>query len=316
MRILKPVRLVKPVSRCAGFDIMNIPSDRAALFLQHGQPNLTLPLPSRGEPVLFTIKPVTGSVGSLINDIIKTDGGVHQAEILSKDGKKLAKSTSLSHLLQLGHFSINLNGEKYPVSIPDDVAGKMFSPSIPPDNGVNEMRYQIARIYTALNIESRQFEKEEELLREREEIMRDLKPFLDLNEKLCEQVAKRTLLMQYGILGGMCVQAGILARLTWFEYSWDIMEPVTYFITYGTMIGLYGFYILSKTEPEYDQYETRLRLKYTHKFAPEVGFNIQEFNGKVRRLEVINRHLNRLRDPLRMQLPIRQIRNKTTEDVY
>ena len=54
----------------------------------------------------------------------------------------------MSHLLQLGHFSINLNGEKYPVSIPDDVAGKMFSPSIPPDNGVNEMRYQIARIYT------------------------------------------------------------------------------------------------------------------------------------------------------------------------
>ena len=41
-----------------------------------------------------------------------------------------------------------MNGEKYPVSIPDDVAGKMFSPSIPPDNGVNEMRYQIARIYT------------------------------------------------------------------------------------------------------------------------------------------------------------------------
>lgn len=94
-------------------------------------------------------------------------------------------------------------------------------------------RFQVLTVFKALNIESRQFEKEEELLREREEIMRDLKPFLDLNEKLCEQVAKRTLLMQYGILGGMCVQAGILARLTWFEYSWDIMEPVTYFITYG-----------------------------------------------------------------------------------
>ena len=65
-----------------------------------------------------------------------------------QDGKKLAKSTSLSHLLQLGQFSVILNGEKYPVSIPDDVSGKMFSPSIPPDNGVNEMRYQIARIYT------------------------------------------------------------------------------------------------------------------------------------------------------------------------
>ena len=84
MKMLKPARLVFPVSRFTGFDIMNIPSDRAAIFLQHGQPNLTLPLPSRGEPVLFTIKPVTGSVGSLIKDIIKTDGGVHKAEILSK----------------------------------------------------------------------------------------------------------------------------------------------------------------------------------------------------------------------------------------
>ena len=63
--------------------------------------------------------------------------------------------------------------------------------------------------------------------------MKELKPYLELNDKLREQVAKKTLLTQYGILGAMCLQAGVLARLTWFEYSWDIMEPVTYFITYG-----------------------------------------------------------------------------------
>ncbi len=27
------------------------------------------------------------------------------------------------------------------------------------------------------------------------------------------------------------VQFGALARLTWEEYSWDIMEPTTYFVT-------------------------------------------------------------------------------------
>jgi hypothetical protein len=29
----------------------------------------------------------------------------------------------------------------------------------------------------------------------------------------------------------MGVQFGALARLTWEEYSWDIMEPITYFVT-------------------------------------------------------------------------------------
>ena len=53
----------------------------ATLTFQHGHPILTLTLPSRNQPVAFTCKPVTGTVGSLINDIIKEDGGVHHADI-------------------------------------------------------------------------------------------------------------------------------------------------------------------------------------------------------------------------------------------
>lgn len=44
----------------------------------------------------------------------------------------------------------------------------------------------------------------------------------------------------------MGVQFGILARLTWWEYSWDIMEPVTYFVTYGTAMAAYAYYCLTK----------------------------------------------------------------------
>ena len=35
-------------------------------------------------------------------------------------------------------------------------------------------------------------------------------------------------------------------RLTWWEYSWDIMEPVTYFVTYGTAMAAYAYYVLTK----------------------------------------------------------------------
>lgn len=44
----------------------------------------------------------------------------------------------------------------------------------------------------------------------------------------------------------MATQFGVLARLTWWEYSWDIMEPVTYFITYGTAMAMYAYFVLTR----------------------------------------------------------------------
>lgn len=57
---------------------------------------------------------------------------------------------------------------------------------------------------------------------------------------------RRTNAMTWIGLGLMGVQFGVLARLTWWEYSWDIMEPVTYFVTYGTAMAAYAYFVLTK----------------------------------------------------------------------
>lgn len=44
----------------------------------------------------------------------------------------------------------------------------------------------------------------------------------------------------------LSVQGGALAWLTWWVYSWDVIEPVTYFITYATSIGGFAYYVLTK----------------------------------------------------------------------
>lgn len=44
----------------------------------------------------------------------------------------------------------------------------------------------------------------------------------------------------------LSVQGGALAWLTWWVYSWDIMEPVTYFLTYSTSMSVYAYYVLTK----------------------------------------------------------------------
>ena len=47
-------------------------------------------------------------------------------------------------------------------------------------------------------------------------------------------------------LGLMSIQAGILARLTWFDYSWDIVEPISYFVSYSAVIGVYAYFVLTR----------------------------------------------------------------------
>lgn len=38
----------------------------------------------------------------------------------------------------------------------------------------------------------------------------------------------------WGGFFGLCAQWGLMMRLTWYEYSWDVMEPIAYFISFGT----------------------------------------------------------------------------------
>lgn len=58
--------------------------------------------------------------------------------------------------------------------------------------------------------------------------------------------AKRTRRLTWLGLGAMGLQFGLLARLTWWEYSWDIMEPVTYFVGYGTSMAMYAYYVVTR----------------------------------------------------------------------
>lgn len=67
----------------------------------------------------------------------------------------------------------------------------------------------------------------------------------------------------------MATQFGILARLTWWEYSWDIMEPVTYFITYGTAMAMYAYFVLTRQVRHNETQQI-----YKHKFMFEVKFII------------------------------------------
>jgi hypothetical protein len=59
-------------------------STDAQLNFRHGLPVITVTLPSRNEPVSFTCKPVTGTIGDLLVEIKGEDKGVDHAAIFAQ----------------------------------------------------------------------------------------------------------------------------------------------------------------------------------------------------------------------------------------
>ncbi|KRT82276.1 hypothetical protein AMK59_4687, partial [Oryctes borbonicus] len=115
-------------------------------------------------------------------------------------------------------------------------------------------------------------------------------------------------------LGLMSVQFGILARLTWWEYSWDIMEPVTYFVTYGTAMACYAYFVLTKQEYVLTDVKDRQHLLTVHKKAKKVGFDVIKYNTLKDRITQLEKDLRKLKDPLKIQhLPPQQRTMKESE---
>jgi len=77
--------------------------------------------------------------------------------------------------------------------------------------------------------------------------------------------------------GYMILQAGILARLTWWEFSWDIMEPITYFITFSTGIVGWVYFAVTKAEYTYENLRDGIARRRREKLYKRLNFNIERY---------------------------------------
>ena len=82
-----------------------------------GLPHLTVPLPSRNEPCIFVLKPVTHTIGDLIMMLKTEDHGIDRVTIKSIDGIRIASTTSIQTLLKTD-FDLVINDVSYRVQPP------------------------------------------------------------------------------------------------------------------------------------------------------------------------------------------------------
>ncbi|GMT22062.1 hypothetical protein PFISCL1PPCAC_13359, partial [Pristionchus fissidentatus] len=270
---------------------------------RNGVPTLTVPLPSRREePCLFPLRPLTENVGILCENMKTEDRGIDFAAVYTNDGIRLSSSSSLEHVLQMKTFRLRINDVLYDVTVE-----KPYGHVISSDEGLQKMdglRETVSALHATLCLDEYKEERERRLARALEEAESQLEPMEKEKNRIamdCDAHANRVM---WGLFAVMGVQTGLFARLTWWEYSWDIMEPVTYFSTYLTVIGSAAYYMHTKQSFEYPIAKNRIFTKRFHKKAVLEGFDIDRYMAMVGRVEKLREELKRLRDPLFHHLPI------------
>ncbi|OCT97112.1 calcium uniporter regulatory subunit MCUb, mitochondrial isoform X2 [Xenopus laevis] len=280
------------------------PSSDVTVNYSNGLPVITLPLPSRNERCQFTIKPSTTTVGTFLADIKKEDRGIDVVAALSTDHTKFSNSTSMDVLL-MNDFKLIINTCMYHVQPPS--RDKPFSPD---SSEMDTIKTLVHSLYRALHQEEHQLKKEQELLKRRDSLKEQLQPMEQMKSMILTRSDAKTTRLMWNGLALMSTQGGALAWLTWWVYSWDIMEPVTYFITYGSAIAFYAYFVLTKQDYVYPAIRERQLLNYFYKRAETQRFDVNEYNRLRDEFAETEESLRRLQNPLRLGLPIEQLNEK------
>jgi hypothetical protein len=281
---------------------IRLSSSIALATFEHGLVHLSVPLPSRDENCRFTIKPISSTVGDFLDALKAEDRGIESAGIYTQEGVRIAGSTPIYSVLNQD-FDLHVNDKKVDIQGLEDFKSAFESPV---DDRLDQVKKLVAQLHSSLNITDHQLLQENRLQCQLETMRSELAPLENQRQALAERSHARTKRLTWIGLGLMGIQFGFLARLTWWEYSWDVMEPVTYFVTYGTVMGMYAYYCVTRQEYEFSAAYDREYLKWFYTRAKRIEFDVTQYNKLRESISQVESDLKRLRDPLQKNLPIAQ----------
>ncbi|KAI8523385.1 hypothetical protein RHMOL_Rhmol13G0069200 [Rhododendron molle] len=104
--------------------------------------------------------------------------------------------------------------------------------------------------------------------------MDELKRLQDKKEEIDRLAHKQVRCILWSGLGLAVIQVGLFFRLTFWEFSWDIMEPVTFFTTSTSIVIGYAYFLFTSRDPTYQDLMKRLSLSRQRKLIKKHNFDV------------------------------------------
>eukprot|EP01100_Stratorugosa_tubuloviscum_P001309 TRINITY_DN128_c2_g1_i1.p1 TRINITY_DN128_c2_g1~~TRINITY_DN128_c2_g1_i1.p1 ORF type:complete len:318 (-),score=137.32 TRINITY_DN128_c2_g1_i1:137-1090(-) len=86
-------------------------------------------------------------------------------------------------------------------------------------------------------------------------------------------------------------QTAILARMTWWEFSWDIVEPITYFVTFSATLVAYMYFVTTSAEYTFENLRDRLARRYRENRYPKVGIDLDRIQFLEGEISILKKQL-------------------------
>ncbi|PWA70600.1 hypothetical protein CTI12_AA287220 [Artemisia annua] len=93
-------------------------------------------------------------------------------------------------------------------------------------------------------------------------------------DKLAHKQTRRILWCGLGLLE---FQIGLFFRLTYWELSWKVMGPIAFFTTTFCLIVGYAYFLITSTDPTYQDFMKRLFLFRRRKLMKKHNFDVERF---------------------------------------
>ncbi|KAL5974912.1 hypothetical protein ACLOJK_031588 [Asimina triloba] len=105
----------------------------------------------------------------------------------------------------------------------------------------------------------------------------ELNELLKRKEELDTMAHRHVRRILWSGLGFLVIQVSLFFRLTFWEFSWDVMEPITFFTTMTGIVVGYTYFLLTSGDPTYQDLTNRLYSSRRNRLYKKKNFDIQRF---------------------------------------
>ncbi|TFK69837.1 hypothetical protein BDN72DRAFT_878182 [Pluteus cervinus] len=167
----------------------------------------------------------------------------------------------------------------------NDILNSTKQPSPPPP------------IKTSLEVDVPTFEDRTHYIRKRLQLLQRQLRYMDELKRSCDKEARRgAQRMALGGFGMLIVYWGAVARLTFWDYGWDVMEPITYLSGLSTVILGYLWFLYQGREVSYSSVLRHSISARRNALYDTRGFDIDIWVDKMKEVKEIKKEIMRIKE--------------------
>lgn len=105
----------------------------------------------------------------------------------------------------------------------------------------------------------------------------ELKKLQEKKEEIDRLAHKQVRRILWTGLGLSMLHVGLFFRLTFWEFSWDVMEPIAFFATASGIVVGYAYFLFTSRDPTYQDFRKRLFLSRQRRLIKKYNFDLEKF---------------------------------------